>query len=102
MTWPPQSPDLNPIEMVWDELECKVKEKQPTSGQHMWNSFKTVGKAFQVKLVERMPRVCKAVIKAKGGYFKESVTLFGYFIALITLLFYNLENSKNKEKPLNE
>jgi hypothetical protein len=36
------------------------------------NSIKTVGKAFQVKLVERMPRVCKAVIKAKGGYFEES------------------------------
>ena len=25
-----------------------------------------------MKLVERMPRVCKAVIKAKGGYFEES------------------------------
>jgi hypothetical protein len=36
------------------------------------NSFKIVGKAFQVKLVERMLRVCKAVIKAKGGYFEES------------------------------
>jgi hypothetical protein len=36
------------------------------------NSFKTVVKAFQVKLVERMLRVCKAVIKAKGGYFEES------------------------------
>ena len=36
------------------------------------NSFKTVGKAFQVKLVERMPRVCKAVIKAKCGYFEDS------------------------------
>jgi hypothetical protein len=35
------------------------------------NSFKTLGKAFQLKLVERMPRVCKAV-KAKDGYFKES------------------------------
>jgi hypothetical protein len=35
-----------------------------------------------------MPRVCKAVIKAKGRYFEE--------------LFYNVENSKNKEKPLNE
>jgi hypothetical protein len=36
------------------------------------NSFKTVGKEFQVKLVKRMPRVCKAVIRAKDGYFKES------------------------------
>jgi hypothetical protein len=36
------------------------------------NSIKTVGKAFLMKLVERMPRVCKAVIKAKGGYFEES------------------------------
>jgi hypothetical protein len=25
-----------------------------------------------MKLVERMPSVCKAVIKAKGGYFEES------------------------------
>jgi hypothetical protein len=40
------------------------------------NSFKTVGKAFRVKLVERMTRVCKAVIKAKGGYFEESLKLF--------------------------
>ena len=72
MTWPPQSPDLNPIEMVWDELDCRVKEKQPTSAQHMWELFETVGKAFQVKLIERIPRVFKAVIKAKGGYFEES------------------------------
>ena len=36
MTWPPQSPDLNPIEMVWDELDHRVKEKQPTGllGNH--------------------------------------------------------------------
>jgi hypothetical protein len=37
------------------------------------NNFRTVGKAFQVKLVERMPRVFKAVIKAKGGYFEVSL-----------------------------
>ena len=36
MTWPPQSPDLNPIVVVWDELDRRVKEKQPTSAQHMW------------------------------------------------------------------
>jgi hypothetical protein len=70
MTWPPQSPDLNAIEMIWDELDHRVKEKQPASAQHMWEN--TVGKAFRVKLVERMPRVCKAVIKTKSGYFEES------------------------------
>ena len=68
MTSPPQSPDLNTIEMVWDELDRRVKEKQPSI---YGNSFKTVGKTFLMKLVARMPIVCKAVIKAKGGYFEE-------------------------------
>jgi hypothetical protein len=72
MIWPPQSPYLNTIEMVWDELDCRVNEKQPTSSQHMWELLQDRWKAFLMKLVERMPRVCKAVIKAKGGYFEES------------------------------
>ena len=65
MTWPPQSLDLNPIEVVWDELDRRVKEKQLTMLSICGNSFKIVGKAFLMKLVERMPRVCKAVIKAR-------------------------------------
>jgi transposase len=36
MTWPPQSPDLNPFEMVWDKLDRRVKEKLPASAQYMW------------------------------------------------------------------
>ena len=52
--------------MVWDELDHRVKEKLSICG-----NSKTVGIAFQFKLVERMPRVCSAVIKAKGGYFEE-------------------------------
>ena len=46
MTGPPQSSDLNPIEMVWDELDRRVKQQQPTRAQHMseqqhdcWNSI---------------------------------------------------------------
>ena len=69
----------NPIEMVWDELDCRVKEKQPSAQHICRNSFKTVGKAFQVKLVERMPRVCKAVINAKGGYLEEYKIDFDLF-----------------------
>ena len=34
---------------------------------------------YLMKLVERMPRVCKAVIKAKYGYFKESNIYFDLF-----------------------
>jgi hypothetical protein len=45
-------------------LDRGVKEKQVPC--------KTVCKAFQVKLVEIMPRVCKAVFKAMVGYFEES------------------------------
>ena len=64
MTWPPQSPNLNPIAVVWmswiAELRNCCKQVLSICG----NSIKTVGKVFQVKLVERMPRVCKDVSKA--------------------------------------
>jgi hypothetical protein len=35
MTWHPQSSNINPIEMVWDELDSRVKEEQPTSAQNI-------------------------------------------------------------------
>jgi transposase len=46
MTRPPQSPDLNPIEMVWDELDRRVKEKQPTGAQHMWELLQDCWKSI--------------------------------------------------------
>jgi hypothetical protein len=74
MTWPPQSSNLNQIDMVWDDLDHRVKEKLPTCAQHMWellhDCWKIIPGDYLRKLVERMPRVCKAVIKAKGGYFE--------------------------------
>ena len=69
-----------------------------------------------MKLVESMPRVCKAVIKArvapwKNLKYKICFDLFNtflvttvhdsmcYFMVLMSsLLLYNGENSKNKEK----
>ena len=48
MTLPPQSPDLNTIEMVWDELDCRVKEKQPTFAQHMWELLQDCWKIIPI------------------------------------------------------
>ena len=31
-----ESVDLNPIELMWDELDRKVKAKQPTTADHLW------------------------------------------------------------------
>jgi hypothetical protein len=75
ITWPPQSPDPKSFEMVWDALDYRVKEKQPTSAEHMLeliqDSWKCIPANYIMKLVERIPTVCKTVIKAKGGYLEE-------------------------------
>ena len=42
ITWHSQSPNLNPIEMVWDELDRRVKENQLTSAQHLWDGWKII------------------------------------------------------------
>ena len=36
MSWPAQSANLNPIELAYDELNQKVRAKQPTSDAHLW------------------------------------------------------------------
>lgn len=76
MEWPPQSPDANPIELLWDELDREVRKLRPTSEKHLWECL---NKAWQElkpealqKLVERMPRVCAAIIKSKGNHIDEN------------------------------
>uniref|UniRef100_A0A3Q4M9N4 HD domain-containing protein n=1 Tax=Neolamprologus brichardi TaxID=32507 RepID=A0A3Q4M9N4_NEOBR len=38
MEWPAQSPDLNHIKLVWNELDRRVKAKQPRRATHLCNS----------------------------------------------------------------
>lgn len=75
MKWPPQSPDLNPIELLWEELDRAVRKTRSTSASNLWNILKEewtkIKSTTLDKLVERMPRLCQAVIKSKGHHFDE-------------------------------
>ena len=68
--------------------------------------MKCIPDDYLMKLFEKMPRVYKAVIKAKGGYLKnlKYKIYFVLFNMIPYVLFpsFDVENSKNKEKPLNE
>ena len=103
-------------QLRWFGMSWTVEWRKSKSSAYVGIPSKTVGKTFLMKLVEWMPRVCKAVIKAKGGYFEEYIYLdlfktflvttwfhMCYFIVLrSSLVFYNVENSRNKEKHLND
>ncbi len=72
LKWPPQSPDLNPIEHLWDvvEREIHIMDVQPTNLQQLRDAIllmwtKISEECFQ-HLVESMSRRIKAVLKAKG------------------------------------
>ena len=69
------------------------------------NYFKTVRKAFQIKLVERKGWQRVATLK-NIKYILICLTLFWLLhdsiCVISSLLFYNGENSNNKENPLNE
>ncbi len=73
LTRPPQSPDLNPIEHLWDvvEREIPIMDVQPTNLQQLHDAIMTIWtkiseECFQ-HLVESMPQIIKAVMMAKGG-----------------------------------
>jgi len=62
--------------MIWDELDCRLNNKQQTVAQYIWESLQDFKKSFQgdyvVKLRKRTLRVWKAAIKVNAGCFEES------------------------------
>ena len=71
LDWPAQSPDLNYIDQLRDELERQLRARpnRPTSVPDFTNAreWKQVPAAMFQHLVESLPRRVEAVIAAKGG-----------------------------------
>ena len=74
LTWPPKSPDLSPIEHLWDDLNRRVRSRQPelqTLQELQQDLEQEWGKIPQDRirrLIESMPRRVRGVLQANGGY----------------------------------
>jgi transposase len=76
LSWPAQSPDLNPIEHLWRHLKRQLAacSTSATSMHELWErveaAWDEIPAQVCIDLIESMPRRIAAVLKAKGGYTK--------------------------------
>ncbi|GBN42100.1 hypothetical protein AVEN_209179-1 [Araneus ventricosus] len=73
MSWPPNSPDLNPMEHMWDVMERQLRAQTPpcpnisTLRDLFLDIWYNLSPVMYQKLVATMPRRVAAVLKPKGG-----------------------------------
>jgi ketohexokinase/beta-glucosidase len=71
--WPPNSPDLNPIEKFWKVMKRRLYERVPivTAKWELQDAIKEewgkIKQEFMDELIEDMRERCWAVIEAEGG-----------------------------------
>ena len=74
LPWPALSPDLNPIEHLWDRIDRDVRNQivQPRTphqlAQAVMNAWNQVPQMDIRRLVLSMRRRCTAVVAAQGGH----------------------------------
>jgi transposase len=75
ISWPSKSPDLNPIESVWDDIKDYIDERLPPGGDLLYERLKrlvqqawdSVSEDYLRELLQSMPARCRAIIEADGG-----------------------------------
>jgi transposase len=74
MSWPANSPDLNPIENVWRMLKQRVAKRSPRSLAELRQCVEKEWAALEVrdfvKYIKNMNERCQAVVDARGGHIK--------------------------------
>ena len=71
MVWPPQSPDLNPIEHIWAHVDRVLNKSAVTSAETLFAALKVEWDRIEPDLLKHyigsMQRRCSVVIKSRGG-----------------------------------
>ena len=74
LEWPSQSPDLNPVEHLWEELARRCRVIHATNADEKFLLLQQKWSEIPIEtlenLVDSMPRRCEAVIKVKGNPMK--------------------------------
>lgn len=72
--WPAMSPDMNPIEHLWDELDRRIRSRNvaPTNVRQLFvalqEEWETIPQQHIQRLVSSMSRRCRSMIVARGGH----------------------------------
>lgn len=70
LKWPAQSPDLNPIENLWDIVDRKVNRENCRNTDELFRQVEIAWNGISgdilLNLIESMPRRCEEVLKNKG------------------------------------
>jgi hypothetical protein len=73
LDWPSQSPDLSPIENIWQTLNLAIDKRMPRIHTYQkleevvreeWNK---IDKEVVLKCIRSMPKRCAEVIRNHGG-----------------------------------
>lgn len=72
--WPSRSPDLNPIEHLWNIMFRSIRRRQvaPQTAQQLRDALTHIWEEMPQdtirRLIRSMPRRCQACIRARGGH----------------------------------
>ena len=68
--WPPNSPDLSPIENLWAVIKAKLREKNTSSlpklAAELCNAWESLDPATLRQLADSLPKRLEEVLKRKG------------------------------------
>jgi len=78
MDWPSNSPDLNPIENLWNIVETNVEKRMPDNRgdlvQFMKEEWGKIPDSVLINLVNSMKTRCELVIEKNG----ERISIAGF------------------------